>query len=210
MATLNDLIARVAADLGDAGHERWSADELAAHLRRALDDYSRTVPRLLADVLPSVAGVRTYALTTLQDLIAVRDVVYPYDLSSPTWPAERPVWHVAADGVLELDVEDAPRGDGTDDLLVRYAAAHTIEGLDGATASTPGARGEELIVLGAAGYAAEAASLSLIGAVTVGDAAADYGAWARARLQSFRSALRELAAASAPGEDPRVTWKGEV
>jgi len=210
VSAISDLCARVAADLRDAGHLQWTTDELEAHLRRALREYSRARPRRLADVLATVAGVRSYSLASLDGLLAVLDVVHPYDITAPPHPARRPAWRMPTDDTLELLTTDAPRGDGTDDILVRYAGEHSIQGLDGAEATTLDAQGVELVVLGATGYAGEQAALSLVGAVTVGDASARYAAWAAERLRRFRRALEELSAVTGVGSDPRVTWDEEV
>ena len=58
MSTLNELVTLVAAELRDPGHVVWSADEIAMHLRAALHDWSRAVPRRLAAGLQVVVDAR--------------------------------------------------------------------------------------------------------------------------------------------------------
>jgi len=210
MANLTELIARVAADLRDVSHETWSSDELTDHVRRAVRGVTRARPRRLETLVPTTSGATVYSLDALDDLLAVLDVIYPHDPAGGRYPAQRPAYRLLADGYLELLVDDPPTGDGSDDILVIYAAEHTLEGLDGATASTLWPQAEEAVVLGAAGYAVEQLALSLVGTVTIDDAPARYGAWAAQRLRQFYETLEELAAVGRHERDPRVTWEGEV
>jgi hypothetical protein len=212
MPNLAALIDRLAASLRDAAHAEWSEAELTAHLRRALAEVSQAAPRRLEAVLPTVAGERTVSIAGLAGLLTVTDVLYPHDPAAPAGAPERPAWRLSPEGALTLLVDEPPRGDGSDDVALRYLARHTIDGLDGATESTLSPAAEEVLLAGAAGYAVEQAALALVGAVTVGDAAARYAAWAAERLAGYRQALAELAAADAlrAPEDARVVWAGRV
>ena len=205
MSTLADLVALVAAELRDAAHAVWSEDEIVMHLRSALGDWSRAVPRRLAAVLPAEAGRREYDLAPLEGLMEVTDVWYPYDVAHPPEAPSRPAWSLPCDGVLRLEGVDAPQGDGSDDLRVFYTAAHTIEGLDGAAATTLDAQGEALVALAASAQAALQVSQAAIGTVTVtGWAPKQYTEWAALRLEAYRRALDELCRRAAG--DARVVW----
>lgn len=205
MSTLNELVSMIAAELRDAAHAVWSVDEITMHLRSALSDWSRVAPRRLAAVLPAVAGCREYDLAALVGLMDVIDVWYPFDAADPPESPERPAWSLPCDGVLRLAGGDAPLGDGSDDLRVFYTAAHTIEGLDGATVTTLDAQGEAMVVLAASAHAALQASQAAIGTVTVtGWTAKQYAEWAALRLEAYRRALDELCRRA--GGDARVVW----
>lgn len=210
MSDLTELTARVAAALRDVTHETWSDEELTTHVRRALRGVTRARPRRLEAVIATAPGETIYSLDALEWLLAVLDVVYPHDPAAPRHPAERPPFRTLADGCLELLVDDPPAGDGTDDILLVYAAEHTIEGLDGATASTLWPQAEEAVVLGASGYAVEQLALSLVGTVTIDDAVTRYSDWAAQRVDAYRDALDGLAALSRHQGDPRVVWDEEV
>lgn len=207
MSTLNELVALVATELRDPGHAVWSEDEIAMHLRAALHDWSRAVPRRLAAVLPTEAGQREVDLAALDGLMEVTDVWYPYDAAHPPDCPVRPAWSLPCDGVLRLEGGDPPLGDGGDDLRVFYTAAHTIEGLDGAAATTLDAQGEHLVALAASAHAAMQAAQAAIGTVTVtGWTPKQYAEWAAQRLESYRRALDDLCRRAALATDARVVW----
>ncbi|NLD45218.1 MAG: hypothetical protein GX657_17200 [Chloroflexi bacterium] len=210
MSTLAELLPRLTAALPEPAGAAWDADQLTAALRRALAEYSRARPRRLAEALPSAAGSRLVSLAGLSGLQTVLEVHYPYDPLIPAWPPARPAWRLREAATLELLVPEAPRADGTDDVLVFYEAAHTIAGLDGAEETTLEAPGEEVLLVGAAAYAVEGLALALVGRVTVGGAAERYSAWAAGRLACYRQALAEAAALVPAIADPRVPWEGGI
>lgn len=207
MSTLSEFVALVAAELRDPSHAIWSADEIAMHVRTALRDWSRAMPRRLAGVLPGEEGKREYDLAALAGLMEVTDVWYPYDVAHPPEAPPRPAWSRPCDGGLRLEGVEAPLGDGSDDLRVFYTAAHTIEGLDGAAVTTLDAQGEGLVVLAASAHAAMQVSQAAIGAVTVtGWTPKQYAEWAALRLEAHRRALDELSRRAALAADARVVW----
>ncbi|HHX43686.1 MAG TPA: hypothetical protein GX714_06830 [Chloroflexi bacterium] len=206
MWTLSAFVAAVAAALRDPTHAVWSEDEVVDHLRSALGDWSRAMPRRLAAVLPAEAGRREYDLTALDGLIEVTDVWYPYDAADTARAPIRPAWSVPRDGVLRIETGEASRESANASLRVFYAAAHTIEGLDGAVATTLDAQGKEMVVLVASAHAAMQAAQSSIGTVTVtGWTPKQYAEWAILRLEAYRRALEDVYRRAAGG-DARVVW----
>jgi len=114
------------------------------------------------------------------------------------------------DGVLYLEVEAPPAGDGTDDLRLFYTAPHAIQGLDGASATTLDAQGEELVVLGATAYAAMQLAQSLMGTVTVsGWTPRQFQDWATARVKAFEVGLEQVRRRAIMAQESRVSWKDE-
>lgn len=211
MSTLAELRARVAADLKDSANATWSGDELDAHLRRALHSYSRINPRRQVGTLASSQDVREYALAGLSGLLTILDVWYPYDASAPQYPPQRPAWSRPYDGYLRLDVADAPTGAADEQLRIFYTVAHTIDDLDGASATTLDADGEGLVVLGATAYAAEQLAQNAIGKVSVsGWTPVNIQRWAAARMKAFEQALAELTQRVNQSLDPRTTWAGPI
>jgi len=210
MSTLTELIAQVELELKDTGNARWSDDELTAHIRRAMRAYNRVDPLRLVAVLPTSVGEREYSLAGLTALMEVTDLWYPWDEDKPTYPPPRPQWSMIGDGVLYLEVEAPPAGDGTDDLRLFYTAPHAIQGLDGASATTLDAQGEELVVLGATAYAAMQLAQSLMGTVTVsGWTPRQFQDWATARVKAFELGLEQVRRRAVMAQESRTAWKDE-
>jgi len=210
MSTLTELIAQVELELKDTGNARWSDAELTAHIRRAMRAYNRVDPLRLAAVLPTSAGEREYSLASLTGLMEVTDLWYPWDEDNPTYPPPRPQWSLIGDGVLYLEVEAPPAGDGADDLRLFYTAPHAIQGLDGASATTLDAQGEQLVILGATAYAAMQFAQSLMGTVTVsGWTPRQFQDWATARVKAFEVGLEQVRRRAIMAQESRVSWKDE-
>lgn len=211
MATLSDLIARVALDLNDTGHAIWSSAELTAYLQRALAAYSRCDPQRLDAVIPSQEGVREYPLSAIGPFMEITDLWYPYDPAAPAHPPRRPEWALILSKTYYLGVADAPTGQPHDQMRLFFTAPHTLQGLDGAAATTLDADGEGIVALGAAAYAAEARARGLMGAVTVSaDTPRQWAAWAEARMARFEEALREVRRRRVAAPDPRVAVAAPV
>lgn len=209
MSNLSTLTERVAADLTDAANATWSAEEIAGQIRRALHLYNEVAPRRLAGTLDTVAGQREYDLSSLPDLVDVVDVHYPYDAADPPYPPRRVPWRLLDGVTLYLEVAQAPDGSAGEVMRIFYTAPHTIDGLDGATATTLPAAGEHLVVLGATAYCVEQRAQAVAGTVTVSERTPDQlAAWAGARKRAFARGLARLRRRAAQSGSARVTWGG--
>ena len=71
-------------------------------------------------------------------------------------------------------------------------AAVTLDGLDGAAATTLSANHDSVIVLGAAGYATAARSADRAESFEIGQEAAEHLSWSEKRLLEFRAMLGAL------------------
>ena len=206
MSNLSQLIDQVEQELNDTGNEQWSADELTAHIRRALRACNRVHPRRTQGVISTTEGEREYSLASLSSLMEVLDVWHPWDDSDPQYPPQRPGWSVLYDGTLRLEVADAPTGDGSDDIRLLYTVPHTIDGLDSEETTTLDDQGEQVTVLGASAYAASQLAQSLIGTVTVSGSTPDqYSEWAARRMKDFWQALEQLRRRAIISQDAR-SW----
>jgi hypothetical protein len=205
MSALSDLIARVALELGDADHAVWSSDALTAHIRRALEAYSRLDPQRLEAVIETSAGLREYPLAAIGPFMEIADLWYPYDPADPAHPPRRPEWALILSKTFYLGVADAPTGEADDQMRLFFTAPHTLEGLDAADETTLDADGEGIVALGAAAFAAEARAQGLIGTVTVSsDTPRQLAAWAEARLRAFEDALQGVRRRRVAAPDARV------
>jgi hypothetical protein len=131
--------------------------------------------------LSTTAGSRELALTTLLDLVRIEAVEYPVG----QWPASFVQFSVFQ-STLTLLTESAPAG--VESVNVYWGSLHTLD----AGASTLPVAAEDVVVTGAAGYAAlEWASFATNRANVSGiDAFEGYQQWGEERLRQFREALR--------------------
>ena len=194
--TLAELRGRVQVDLDDAGAATWSTAELERAIRRALRDYSRATPYRTDGVLTVATAGREQDLLTLTGLCGVERVWFPYYSGEPdllpTWvPFEmRPGSALFVLGSTSPEVGDK--------LRVYYWKLHTINGLDSATATTVPDADDDLLAMGASGYAALEKSRSAIGSVQVsGYTPVHWSRWADGRLERFGRGLDRVAARDA-------------
>ena len=204
MSTLAELIDLAELDLRDTGNANWSIEELTAHIQRALRSYNQVDPiRAVAEV-ELVAASREVSLATLPGLMQLTDVWYPYD--ADTYPPKRPRWELLSEDTLYLLVEDAPRAGQWARLF--YTRGHTIDGLDGADATTLDGSAEGLVVLGATAYAALQYAQATINTVTVsGWTPRQLQEWAAGRLAAFREGLEAVRRRAVLEADARVSWQ---
>lgn len=203
MSNLSELIARLRDELGDADEMAWSDDELAHHLRRALEWFNRVLPRRLVEVVDSVAGQREYDISALGALDIV-DVWHPYDADDPAYPPSRPRWSRPYDGALLI--EDGPEPSGAEDEALRivYTASHTIEGLDDAAETTLSAHQENILLSFAASFAARQAAFKAINSVTVSSWTHRHTVdWAERLHAQAMQELREEIVRQLAGQDAR-------
>jgi len=211
VTTLANIRDRVEADLMDSGNATWSTAELDAHIRRALIRYSQVNPQTIAADLSSSADTREYSLATLTGLKWIYDVWFPYNDADPEYPPNRPQWDTPYDAYLYLQVVDAPSGAATEKIRVFYTKFHELKDLDGATTTSLDPEGEQLIVIGAAAYAAEQLAQARLAAVNASEhAPLRWMQWASDRLQRFEDALAVIQARANQALDPRVNWSADL
>ena len=211
MSNLAALIDRVELDLKDSGNEEWSEAELTAHIRRALEQYSRIDPQRTKGDLASTLDTRDYDLSTLTGLQNVTDVWFPFDSADPQYPPNRPAWCIPYDGYLRLEVADSPSGAADEEIRIFYTTPHAIEDLDAATATTLTADGEGTVVLGATAFAAEQYAQDMMNRVAVSTWIPLYiRDWAKARREAYEKALQELTHRVNQSADPRVSWDAAI
>ncbi|MFO7697229.1 MAG: hypothetical protein R6X16_08735 [Anaerolineae bacterium] len=208
MPTLADLVTAVAADLQDAAYTQWSVDDHEANIRRALANYSTLNPRRASAVLDTVAGGREIDISSLAALEVV-DLWYPWDPAAQAYPPPRPPFTLLDAGTLYLETDSAPLGAASDRLRLFYLTAHTIEDLDGATATTLDDAGVALVTLLATASAAMQRCQSTIGRVTVSNwTPGQLLDWARARQAQADAACEALRRRLAAAGEARVHWDG--
>lgn len=179
---ISEMRARLRKDLHDedsAGY-RWADAELDRHLLHAVRQFSLSIPREDSAQLTTGAGGREVSLASLTDLVSVEAVEHPVD----SFPAAYQPFSLWA-GSLKLLGDPAPAPG--ESVRVHYGRLHSLD----ATASTIPAPLEDLVAVGASGYAALEWSSYAINRVNVGGAEVwrQYRAWGQDRLDSFQRGL---------------------
>ncbi len=177
---------RLRLDLHDAAGETWDDATIERHILRAVAEYSQAHPDPRTTTLTATAGSRDLSVATLTDLVRVEAV---------EWPAGRyprafvPFQHW--DDTLTLLVDAPPTA--ADDVAVYWGALHTCT----TAATTVPAAEIDLVLTGAAGYAAQEWATYATNRVNVDRAAVErYAALAARNLARFEM---ELARRPRPG-----------
>jgi len=207
MSDLTDLVDRIESLLKDASNDVWETTELDEALRLALSELSGLVPARAVTTLDAVDDTWEYDISGIAGLIAVVEVWYPYLSTDATYKRPHPAkWRMLDDDTLLLEYEGGDP-DAAYDLRIFYDKMQTITGLDSATATSVNEHENVALVVGAAGYAAQAKARSTLGQVNVGARTPEwYSAWSRARLKQFWAKVYELAAREDASEDSRIGW----
>lgn len=178
MITLTDIRDRVRSDLSDTNTAVWPDDQLDRHIAHALSDLSLAMPRELSEDIATTAGSRDLDVSALDGLIDVEMVEFPIGRFPPCYPG-----FASWAQTLTLHTQQEPDGE---DARVFYTASHELDE-DGSTLSDHLA---EILVTGAAAYAALELSAGTANEVTLQPAASErYAALSRARLTAFRQLL---------------------
>ena len=181
---LDEMRNLVRRDLHDEDPEngRWTDEELGRAIARALKDLSEHLPLETSAVIATTAGSRELDIAGLAERVMVAAVESP----AGVFPRRFQPFSLWGD-TLTLLGEDVPDGS---DAVVYYGTLHTLD----TGGSTLPAVHEDLVALGAAGYAAVGQSLDAVNRVNAGGVSvpADLQKWGRQRLDRFRVELRRL------------------
>lgn len=185
MSTLAEFRSRALVMLGDPAGSRYSTAQLDESLRAALEEYSEAFPQAMSQVVAVSAEGRQQPLDVPGSLKTLVRAQYPYSGdSSPffelmylSYPQGAPAVFFAGEAVPQAGEQ----------FKVFYTAAHSVDGLDGAEATSVPAAHEGLLVRGAAGYACymRAAQLS----ESLASSGAQLLQLAGFHLANFRAAL---------------------
>ena len=185
MSNIDDLRGRLRQELHDEDSSayRWADALLDRHLTRAMRELSFVWPDEQKTTLSTSEGSRDLSLATLTDLVRIEAVEYPAGQYPPAY-----VQFSSFAGTLTLLVDAVPGN--AEDVAVYWGKLHTLDG----SGSTLPAVAEDVVLTGAAGYAAvELASFATNRANVAGTAAVQqYRDWGEAQLRRFRARLDEL------------------
>jgi hypothetical protein len=195
--TLTNLTTRLLIILGDSLAERFTAAITQEAFRLTLAEYSNATP-LASTATHTVvtAGRDQDVSTSCPRLMVVTRVLYPYgDTPTPkrglAGLEDYSLCWINAIPVLYIDGERVPAAG--DRLRITYAAAHTLDNLDGAVKCTVPAQDHALLLQGASGHAAMIRSVNLTEAYTNRDKdASDLKNYAVETLKVFRAQIKTL------------------
>jgi hypothetical protein len=181
LSTMRAIVRRDLKD-EDAENYRWSDDELDRHIAHAVKDFSEALPLPAKATLPTSADSRVIDISPLTERVMVEAVEYPLEQFPPSYQ-KFALWGHA----LTLLGEEAPDGSNCN---IYYGILHTLN----AGGSTIDSQYEELVAMGAEGYAAVEWAGYAINRVSVGGSTTprEFLAWGNDKLKQFRSELKRL------------------
>jgi len=182
--TLSEMRTIVRRDLHDedAANYRWTDDELDRHIAHAVKDFSEAIPNEQKATKATTSGSRELDISTIIDRIMVEAVEYPVD----NFPQRYQRFSLWGDTLTLLGDEVR---DGSN-AYIFYGKRHTLD----ATSSTIPTEHEDLIAVGATGYAAVEWAVFAINKVNVGGTPTfgEFLTWGREKLNYFKQELKRL------------------
>lgn len=204
---LPTMRARVETDLKDMGNTVWTDAELDRAIARAIGEYSAAAPPLArVDVAMGVS--RWFDLSGQAGYLWCEAVEHPIDEGSFPEGKGGPSYRLFREDRQARKVYvlgDTPAAG--ENLRFWYAKSHTLDDVG----STIPVEHEELVTVGAAGFAALQISVYSIDRLGVtGATPGRWREWAEERLQEFRSRLEALRMSRVTGIGGAVAWNGIV
>ncbi len=200
MSTLGQVRERVRRDLHDedANSYRWTDDALNRHIERALAKVSKVAPHEKTVSRGLTSGSREVSVADLSDRVVVEAVEYPVGKQPPS----RVRFNQWGDTLL-LNLPGEPKAG--ESVTVYYGALHRLTD----SASTLPEALEELVITGAAAYAALEWAAYAVNRLNVGgqDVWRQYLTWAEERMADFELQLARIGRRS--GFRPRKLFHPE-
>jgi hypothetical protein len=182
VTAIADAIVQLRIDLDDqdAAAYRWTDAELTEHINHALAELSTDIPYEAKVTLTTTPGSRDLAISSLSSRIGIRAVEYPVAQYPPIY-VNFSVWL----NTLTMLIDSAPSG--ADSVYLYWLSPHVL----GTTTTLTSAQ-LQLLLIGAAGYAAAQLASGRAEAISIGGPQVDkdYAAMANRLLREFRSTLR--------------------
>jgi hypothetical protein len=196
----------VETDLKDTTNSRWSDDEINRAIARAVSDYQEASP-YIAKVSIAMGASRWFDLSGQSGYLWCEAVEFPVDDTDGSQGApslrlfreERALQRVWVLGKLPAAGEN---------VRFWYAKPHTLD----ASGSTIPAEHEDLIALGAAGYAALELAINAVDRLNASASTpGHWREWAEWRLQEFAHRLQAIRDTRTTGPGTTiVTWASAV
>ena len=181
---LTDMRAIVRRDLHDEDSQnyRWTNDELDRHIAHAVKEFSEYIPYEQKATKATTSGSRELDIATVTGRVMVEAMEYPVD----KFPRRYQPFSLWGDTLTILG-DEVPDGSNA---YIYYGKLHTLD----ASTSTIPAKFEDMIAVGAGGYAAVEWAAYAINRVNVGGipAPGEFLEWGNHKLRYFRQELSRL------------------
>jgi len=181
---LSDMRTIVRRDLKDedANNYRWTDDELDRHIAHTVKDFSEAIPYEQKATKATTSSSREIDISTITDRVMVEAVEYP----AGKFPKRYQRFSLWEDTVTLLG-DEVPDGSNA---YIYYGKLHTLD----ASGATIPAMYEDLIAVGACGYAAVEWAAYAINRVNIGGGITprEFLAWGKEKLNLFGSELKRL------------------
>jgi len=166
----------------DASNYRWTNDELDRHITHAVKDFSEYLPLEQKATKATTAGSRELDIATITNRVMVEAVEYPVG----RFPKRYQPFAAWGDALTILG-EEVPDGSSA---YIYYGKLHTLD----ASTSTIPPQYENLIAIGAGGYAAVEWAVYAVNRVNLGGGMTprQFLEWGRDKLRYFRQELSRL------------------
>lgn len=208
-ATKSTLEARVQRLLMDTGGAIWTtlANTVEEGLRAALDEYNTRRPLAAVGTLTAAEDGRELALSSLTGLLEVREVWFPYEATDGNVdPRLLRVPFELLDNAGSLSLLLGVAVFRSDVARVFYTKQHTLNGLDGASATTWDARDDLALTLLACGHCCLMRSVDLDETATnMAVSTPNYAALAQMFFERAENALARAVPFGAVGSP---AWSG--
>jgi len=153
MPTIDLLTPRLLLLLGDVSANRFTPDITDEAWKLALSEYSYAVPNIITDTHTVTVAGRNQDLA-FEYLLAVTMILYPWTDDSTELDPLQQYYYYFTDGLPTVYI-GGPRVPAVgDQLRITYAAAQSIDDVNGAITCTVPPQDFELLLQGAAGHAA--------------------------------------------------------
>ena len=166
----------------DANNYRWTNDELDRHIGHAVKSFSEHLPYEQKATQATAAGSREMDIASITDRVTVAAVEYPVG-NFPKRYQRFSLWGDA----LTLLGDEIPDGS---DAYIYYGKLHILD----SDSSTIPVSYEDLVAVGAGGYAAVEWAAYAINRVNVGGdiTPREFLAWGNEKLKYFKQELKRL------------------
>ena len=181
---LTDMRTIVRRDLHDEDSQnyRWTNDELDRHIAHAVKELSEYIPYEQKATKATTSSSRELDISTITDRVMVEAAEYPVD----KFPKRYQPFALWGD-TLTLLGDEVPDGSNA---YIYYGKLHTLD----AEGSTIPSKLEDLIAVGACGYAAVEWAAYAINRVNVGGTPTprEFLTWGREKLKYFQQEIKRL------------------
>lgn len=157
--TLTTLRDRIETRLQDSTNLRFATGDIDEAMELAIEQWSRYDPLTAETTVTTPAAGREIDISAVTGLMRVEKVWTPYTAATPEYPANWVQFEVWPGPILYIDEETEPAAGAK--VRIWYSKMHTINGLNGAAATSLPAEDIAFFINGAAALAVQQRAIEL-------------------------------------------------